>query len=149
LPSAIGGAGRLGELGCAEAFVAFGVCTVDQISVSALVALLSKMSGGATGKAGDELFDSLSSTVRRLFGRRSTSVEAAKRLGERPGDADAISALAHALVDDSGRDAQAAAELRHWLAAAEQTLGAYGQVSNTMDGDAPGGILRRRGDVTF
>ena len=119
---------------------------MDLISVSALVSLLSKIFSGTAGKAGEQLWDSLGSVVRRLFGRQSTSVEAVKRLDERPGDADAIRALAKALVDDSGRDPQAAAQLRRWLADARRTI--------AMDDHAPisGNVVRSRDvhdNVTF
>lgn len=129
-----------------------GVGIVDLISVSALVALLTKIFNSTSEKAGEQLWESLSSTVRRLFGRRSTSVEAVKRLGERPGDADSIHALAQALVDDSSRDPQAAAQLRHWLVAAEQTMGGGSTVTNTVSGDVRGNVLQARdihGNITF
>jgi hypothetical protein len=125
---------------------------VDLISVSTLVSLLSKIINSSTEKAGEQLWDSLGSMVRRLFGRQSTSVEAVKRLGERPGDADSIKALAQALVDDSRRDPQAAAQLRHWLVAAEQTLSADNRVINTVSGEVRGNVLQARdihGDITF
>jgi hypothetical protein len=125
---------------------------VDLISVSALVSLLSKIFNSTTEKAGEQVWESLSSVVRRLFGRRSTSVEAVKRLGERPGDADAIRALAQALVDDAGRDPQAAAQLRHWLATAEQVISANERVSNTINGEVRGNVLQARdihGNITF
>jgi hypothetical protein len=125
---------------------------VDLLSVSVLVSLLSKIFNGTTEKVGEQLWDSLGSVVRRLFGRQSTSVEAVKRLGERPGDTDSIRALAQALVDDSRRDPQAAAQLRHWLVAAEQTLAQNNQVTNTVRGEVPGNVLQARdihGDITF
>ncbi|GAB2851228.1 hypothetical protein GCM10027176_62750 [Actinoallomurus bryophytorum] len=125
---------------------------MDLISVSALVSLLSKIFNSTTEKAGEQLWESLSSVVRRLFGRRSTSVEAVKRLGERPGDADSIRALAQALVDDSARDPQAAAQLRHWLAGAEQIIATNGHVTNTVHGEVRGNILQARdihGNITF
>jgi hypothetical protein len=125
---------------------------VDLISVSALVPLLTKIFDGTAAQAGEQLWESLSAAVRRLFGRRSTSVEAVKRLGERPGDPDSIRALAQALVDDSSRDPQAAAQLRHWLAAAEQTISANQNVTNTVNGQVRGNVLRARdihGDITF
>ena len=125
---------------------------MDLISVSTLVSLLSKICNSTTEKAGEQLWDSLTSVVRRLFGRQSTSVEAARRLGERPGDADSIKALAQALVDDSRRDPQAAAQLRHWLVAAEQTLAQDNRVINTISGDVHGNVLQARdirGDITF
>jgi hypothetical protein len=125
---------------------------VDLISVSALVSLLSKIFSGTTDKAGEQLWDSLGSVVRRLFGRQSTSVEAVKRLDERPGDADAIRALAHALVADSSRDPQAAAQLRRWLADARQTIAMDDHVTNTVSGNVSGNVLQARdihGNVTF
>jgi hypothetical protein len=125
---------------------------VDLISVSALVSLLSKIFNSTTEKAGEQLWESLSSVVRRLFGRRSTSVEAVKRLGERPGDADSIRALAQALVDDAARDPQAAAQLRHWLAGAEQFIAANGHVTNTVNAEVRGNVLQPRdihGNITF
>jgi hypothetical protein len=125
---------------------------VDLISVSMLVSLLSKIVNSGTEKAGEQLLDSLGSMVRRLFGRQSTSVEAVKRLGERPGDPDSIRALAQALVDDSRRDPQAAAQLRHWLVAAEQTLPADNRVINTVSGEGRGNVIQARdihGDITF
>jgi hypothetical protein len=125
---------------------------VDLISVSTLVSLLSKIFNSTTEKAGEQLRDSLSSVVRRLFGRQSTSVEAVRRLGERPGDADSIRALAQALVADSRRDPQAAAQLRHWLVAAEQTLSEDNRVINTITGEVRGNVLQARdihGDITF
>ncbi|GLY84832.1 hypothetical protein [Actinoallomurus iriomotensis] len=112
-----------------------GVCIVDLISVSALVSLLSKIFNSTTEKAGEQLWQSLTAVVRRLFGRNTTSVEAVKRLGERPGDPDAIRALAQALVDDAGRDPQAAAQLRHWVLAAERTIAADGAVSGEVSGN--------------
>jgi hypothetical protein len=117
---------------------------VDLISVSVLDSLLSKIFDGSTEKAGEQLWDSLRSTVRRLFGRQSTSVEAVKRLGERPGDADAIHALAQALVIDAGRDPRVAAELRHWVAGAQRTLTGDDQVTNTIGGDVRGNVLQTR-----
>jgi hypothetical protein len=125
---------------------------VDPISVSALVPLLSKIFSGTTGKAGEQLWDSLSSVVRRVFSRRSTSVEAVKRLGERPGDPDSIKALAQALVTDTSHDPQAAAQLRHWLVAAEHTISEEERVTNTVTGDVRGNILQARdihGNITF
>jgi hypothetical protein len=125
---------------------------VDLISVSALVSLLTKMFNSSSEKAGEQLWESLSSVVRRLFGRRSTSVEAVKRLGERPGDNDSIRALAQALVDDSSRDPQAAAQLRHWIASAEETIAADQRVTNTVTGDVRGNVLQARdihGNITF
>lgn len=124
---------------------------MDPISVSALVALLSKIFDGATGKAGEQAWDSLSSTVRRAFGRRSTSAEAVKRLGERPGDPEAIKALADALVAESERDRQAAAQLRHWVAGAHRTLDG-GSVTNVVSGQVGGHVVQSRdihGDITF
>ena len=129
-----------------------GVGIVDLISVTALVSVLSKIFNGTTEKVGEQLGDSLGSLVRRVFGRQSTSVEAVKRLGERPGDADSIKALAQALVDDSRRDPQAAAQLRHWLASAELTLSADDRVTNTVSGEVRGNVLQARdihGDITF
>lgn len=120
---------------------------MDLISVSALVSLLSKMFDGSADKAGEQVWDSLASTVRRLFGRQSTSVEAVKRLGERPGDADAIHALAQALVLDAGRDPRAAAELRHWVAGAQRTL-----VGDDPLTDPLGNVVPARdshGNITF
>jgi hypothetical protein len=124
---------------------------VDLISVSALVSLLSKIFNSTTEKAGEQLWESLSSVVRRLFGRRSTSVEAVKRLGERPGNADSIRALAQALVDDSARDPQAAAQLRHWLTTAEQVIAANHRVSNTVNGEVHSNVQARdmHGNVSF
>ena len=125
---------------------------MDLISVSTLVLLLSKIFNSTTENAGEQLRDSLGSVVRRLFGRQSTSVEAVKRLGERPGDADSIRALAQALVDDSRRDPQAAAQLRHWLVAAEQKLSQDNRVINTVSGEIRGNVLQARdihGDITF
>ena len=124
---------------------------MDLISVSALVSLLSKIFNSTTDKAGEQLWESLSSVVRRLFGRRSTSVEAVKRLGERPGDADSIRALAQALVDDAARDPQAAAQLRHWLATAEQVIAANHRVSNTVHGDVHSNIQAHNihGNINF
>lgn len=125
---------------------------MDLISVATLVSLLSKIFNNTTGKAGEQLWDSLSSVVRRLFGRQSTSVEAVKRLGERPGDADSIKALAQALVEDSRRDPQAAAQLRHWLVAAEQALSEDGRVTNTVSGEVRGNVRQARdihGKITF
>lgn len=130
---------------------------MDLISVSALVSLLSRIFDGSAGKAGEQLWDSLRSTVRRLFGRQSTSVEAVKRLGERPGDADAIQALARALVADSSRDPQAAAALRHWVAGAQRTLSVDGDVTNAVtskvrDRTRDSNIVQARdihGDFTF
>jgi hypothetical protein len=125
---------------------------VDLISVSTLVALLSKIFNGSTEKVGEQLWESLNAVVRRVFGRRSTSVEAAKRLGERPGDADSIRALAQALVDEAGRDPQAAAQLRRWVAGAQRTLSEDGRVTNTVSGDVLGNVVQARdihGNITF
>jgi hypothetical protein len=125
---------------------------VDLISVSALVALLSKIFNGSTEKVGEQLWNSLSSVVRRVFGRQSTSVEAVKRLGERPGDPDSIRALAQALVDDSSRDPHAAAQLRHWVAGAQRTLSEDDRVTNTVRGEVSGNVVQARdihGNITF
>jgi hypothetical protein len=129
-----------------------GVWIVDLISVSALVSLLSKIFNGTADKAGEDLWQSLTSFVRRLFGRNTTSVEAVKRLGERPGDPDAIRALAQALVDDTSRDPQAAAQLRHWVTAAQQSIAANESVTNTVSGEVRGNVLQARdihGNITF
>jgi hypothetical protein len=129
-----------------------GVWIVDLISVPALVSLLSKIFNGSAEKAGEQLWDSLGSVVRRVFGRRSTSVEAVKRLGERPGDADSIRALAQALVDDSSRDPRAAAQLRRWVVSAQQTLENDSRVANTVSGEIYGNVVQTRdvrGDITF
>lgn len=123
---------------------------MDLISVSALIAVLSKIDNGTTEKVGKELWESLSSNVRRLFGRNSTSVEAVKRLGERPGQPDAIRALAQALVDDCGHDPHAAAQLRHWLVSAEQTITAH--ESATDPASVRGNVLQARdihGNIPF
>jgi hypothetical protein len=125
---------------------------VDPISVSALVSLLSKIFNGTTERVGEQLWDSLSSFVRRVFGRRSTSVEAVKRLSERPGDEDSIRALAQALVADSARDPQAAARLRHWVAEAEMRISQDGHVTNSMSGEVSGKVVQARdirGGITF
>lgn len=127
---------------------------MDPISVSALVALLSKMFSGTGDRVGEQLWDSLGSVVRRLFGRRSTSVEAVKRLGERPGDEDAIRSLARALVTDSARDPQAAAQLRHWVAAAEVRIAEVQHGSNIVHGDVSGSSIQSHQihgniDITF
>jgi hypothetical protein len=125
---------------------------VDLISVSALVSVLSKIFDGSTQKVGEQVWDSLRSTVRRVFGRQSTSVEAVKRLGERPGDADAIQALAQALVADAGRDPKAAAELRHWVAGAQRALIVEGHVTNNVTGGNSGNVVQARniqGGITF
>ena len=125
---------------------------MDPISVSVLVSLLSRIFGGATDRAGEQLWDSLTSVVRRTFGRRSTSVEAVKRLGERPGDAESIKALAEALVADASRDPQGAAQLRHWVAMAERTISQDESTTNTITGNVNGNVLQARdihGDITF
>ncbi len=127
---------------------------MDPISAPVLVSLLSKIFSGTTGKVGEQLWDSLMSVVRRMFGRRSTSVEAVKRLNERPGDADSIRALANALVADAARDPQAAAQLRHWLATAERAIVHDERVVNTITGDVRGNVLQARdiqtgGGITF
>ncbi|MCO5972158.1 hypothetical protein [Actinoallomurus soli] len=125
---------------------------MDPLSVSALVTLLSKIFDGATDKVGEQLWDDLTSVVRRVFGRRSTSVEAAKRLGERPGDVDATRALAEALIADSARDPQGAAQIRHWVARAERALAPEGSATNTIDGSVTGNVVQARdirGDITF
>lgn len=125
---------------------------MDPISVSALVSLLSNIFNGTSDRVGEQLWDSLTSVVRKLFGRRSTSVEAAKRLGERPGDQDAITALAQALVTESARDPQAAAQLRHWVAEAESTIAEDQRVTNVISGDVRGNVVQSRdihGDITF
>ncbi len=129
-----------------------GVWTVDPISVPALVSLLSQIFNGSTQKIGEQLWDSLTVVVRRVFGRRSRSVEAVKRLDERPGDPDSINALARALVADASRDPQAAVQLRHWLAAAERAFAHDENVVNTITGDVHGNVLQARdihGDITF
>ncbi len=125
---------------------------MDLISVSTLVSLLSKIFNSTTEKAGEQVWESLSSVVRRLFGRQSTSVEAVKRLGERPGDADSIHALAQALVDDSSRNPQAAAQLRHWLIEAEQAMAADESVTNnTVSGGVRNSLQARdvHGNISF
>lgn len=124
---------------------------MDPISASALVSLLTTIFSGATNKVGEDLWDSLGSLVRRLFGRRSTSVEAVKRLGERPGDPESIKALARALVADAGRDPQAAGQLRHWLIAAERTIAQQQSVTNTVTGNVRGNVFQGRdfGNITF
>src|SRR5437879_295225 len=114
------------------------------MSVSALVALLSKIFNGVTDKVGEQLWDSLSSAVQRAFGRRSTSVEAVKRLGERPGDPGSIKALAEALVADAARDPQAAVQLRRWVASAERTISQDETVTNTVTGTVHGNVLQAR-----
>jgi hypothetical protein len=124
---------------------------VDPLSVSALVTLLSKIFNGTTDKVGEQLWDNLTSVVRRTFGRRSTSVEAAKRLGERPGDPDSMRALAEALIADSARDPQGAVQIRHWVAQAERAIGQGGMVNN-VDRTVAGQLFHGRdvkGDITF
>lgn len=124
---------------------------MDPVSVPVLVALLSKIFDGVAGKAGEQAWDSLSSTVRRAFGRRSTSTEAVKRLGERPGDPEAIKALAEALIADSDRDPQAGVQLRHWVAGAQRTLDG-GSVTNVVSGQVGGNVVQAHdihGDITF
>jgi hypothetical protein len=123
---------------------------VDPVSVSALVALLSKIFDGMAGRTGEQLWDSLTTLVRRVFGRRSTSVEAVKRLGERPGDRDAIRALAEALAADAARDPQAGAQLRHWAVAAERTIS--DSTYNTVSGTVYGNVIQARdihGDINL
>lgn len=123
---------------------------MDPISVSALVALFSKIFDGTADRAGEQLWQSLTTLVRRAFGRRSTSVEAVKRLGERPGDPDSIRALAEALAADSARDPQAGAQLRHWVAAAERTFA--DNTMNTISGNVYGNVIQARdihGDINF
>jgi hypothetical protein len=123
---------------------------VDPISASALVTLLSKIFGGAADRAGEQLWDSLATLVRRVVGRRSTSVEAVKRLGERPGDPDSIRALAEALAADAARDPQAGAQLRHWVAGAERVLSE--NTTNTVTGNVYGNVIQARdihGDISF
>jgi hypothetical protein len=123
---------------------------VDPISASALAALLSKIFGGVTERAGEQLWDSLTTLVRRTFGRRSTSVEAVKRLGERPGDPDSIRALAAALAADAARDPQAGAQLRHWVADAERVISE--NTTNTVTGNVYGNVIQARdihGDLNF
>ena len=125
---------------------------MDPVSVSALVTLLSKIFDGTTGKVGEQLWENLTSVVRRAFGRRSTSVEAAKRLGERPGDADSIRSLAEALIADSARDPQGAVQVRHWAARAERALVDGGSIVDTVTGDVHGRVVQARdihGDITF
>ncbi|MCO6006676.1 hypothetical protein NE236_16955 [Actinoallomurus purpureus] len=125
---------------------------MDPLSVSALVTLLSKIFDGTTDKVGEQLWDNLTSVVRRAFGRRSTSVEAAKRLGERPGDPDSIRALADALIADSARDPQGAVQVRHWLAQAERAIAQDEAVRNTVTGNVHGNVVQARdihGDITF
>lgn len=124
---------------------------MDPLSVSALVTLLSKIFNGTTDKVGEQLWDNLTSVVRCTFGRRSTSVEAAKRLGERPGDPDSIRALAEALIAESDRDPQGAVQIRHWVAQAERAIAQDGTV-NTGDRTVAGQLFQGRdvnGDITF
>ncbi|WP_345354441.1 hypothetical protein [Actinoallomurus liliacearum] len=109
--------------------------------------LLSKIFDGTTGKVGEQLWDDLTSVVRRVFGRRSTSVEAAKRLGERPGDPDSMRALAEALIADSARDPQGAAQIRHWVARAERALAPDESVRGTVSGTVQARDVH--GDITF
>lgn len=123
---------------------------MDALSVSALISLLSKIFDGATDKVGEQLWDSLATIVRRVFGRRSTSAEAVRRLGERPGDADAIRTLAQALIIDASRDPRAAAQLRHWFAAAERVVADDQIVADPLGGPGRGNVGQRRdfyGDV--
>jgi hypothetical protein len=123
---------------------------VDPISVSALVTLLSRISGGVADRAGEQLWESLTTLVRRTFGRRSTSLEAVKRLDERPGDPDSIRALAEALATDAARDPQAGAQLRHWAADAERVI-SDGTV-NRVTGNVYGNVVQARdihGDINF
>lgn len=124
---------------------------MDPLSVSALVTLLSKIFNGTTDKVGEQLWDNLTAVVRRTFGRRSTSVEAAKRLGERPGHPDSIRALAEALIADSDRDPQGAVQIRHWVAQAERAMAQGGTVNN-VDRTVAGQLFQGRdvnGDITF
>src|SRR5262245_62006253 len=102
------------------------------------------------GRTGEQLWESLTALVRRVFGRRSTSVEAVKRLGERPGDPDSIRALAEALAADAARDPQAGAQLRHWAVAAERTISE--NTFNSVTGNVFGNVIQARdiqGDVRF
>lgn len=90
--------------------------------------------------------------VRRHFGRRSTSLEAVKRLGERPGAPEPIKALAKALVADSDRDPQAAVRLRHWVADARRAVAQDEGVTSTVSGQVRGNVVQARdihGDITF
>jgi hypothetical protein len=124
--------------------------TVDPLSVSALVAVLSKISSTVGEEAGRQLWQSLSAVVRRVFQRRSKAQEALDAFVDQPGDPAKTKELAEALAAEAQRNPTVEAELRRWLRTADRTLGHDSSVHNTISGTVHGTVIQSRdieGDI--
>lgn len=109
---------------------------MDPISLSALVALITK---SAAGEAGKSAWEGLVGLARRAFGH-GPQAEAALR-GTEEGDRDAALDLAGRLVQSAAADPELDGLLRSWIARAREAPGT-GNVTNNFGGNA-----RVHGDV--
>lgn len=123
---------------------------MDPISVSALVAVLSKVLDGAAGQVGGQLWQSLTSLVKRAC-RHDETRTAIDALPSRAEDSAAVDQLAEALVAEARENPAADTELRRWLAETTRTLN-QSNVSNTVHGNVSGNVVQARdihGDIRF
>ncbi|HEU5161437.1 MAG TPA: hypothetical protein VFU43_30885 [Streptosporangiaceae bacterium] len=126
---------------------------MDPITTPVVAAILVKIFDDAAGKAGKQAWTALTGLVRRAFGGRDKSrpVQAVTELERHPGDPARVEELAGALAAAADLDPEFAADLRRWLADAEQVSGG---VTNIVGGSAQvhGNLVQARdihGSITF
>jgi hypothetical protein len=121
---------------------------MDPVSVSALVAVLSKVLGSAADEAGRQLWQSLGSVVRRSFNRQGIARRELDTLPNTPNaavdDPAVIRRLAAALAAEASGTSSAASALREWLEVADRTLNSDESVHNAITGTVHGTIIQAR-----
>jgi hypothetical protein len=121
---------------------------MDPLSVSALVAVLSKVLGSAGDEAGRRLWQSLGGIVRRTFNRQGVARKELDTLPDTPDaaadDPVVIKRLAAALADEASQYPTAASALRQWLEAAAHTLNSNEGVRNAITGPVHGTSIQAR-----
>src|SRR3954452_23286929 len=96
---------------------------MDPITAPVVAAALAKVFDGAAGEAGKQAWTALADLVRRAFGGRDRSrpMRCIAEVEEHPGDPARVDELAGALTAAAALDPDFAADLRQWLAEADQT----------------------------
>jgi hypothetical protein len=121
---------------------------MDPLSVSALVAVLSKVLGSAGDEAGRKLWQSLGGIIRRTFNRRGIARKELDALPDTPDaaadDPVAIKRLAVALADEANQYPTAASVLREWLEVAAHTMNRSEDVHNAITGPVHGTSIQAR-----
>jgi hypothetical protein len=128
---------------------------MDPVTIGAV---LLAIASGASGEVGKQLWDGLVALVRRPLHRRSDERAAAELVPtggaqltafqQARGDRDKAVALAEALVDRSGADAEFRQALESWWRQAEPIRAGTGNVTNTITGGTQHGPVLQARTVT-